>query len=343
MKRIQFIIGLIISIASTNQLLGQGENAVGQRTFSFEDKARNRRLITEVWYPSPDQPSADESLPFIRIPTARNGRISKGTFPVILFSHGTGGGRLTVEWFCAGLASHGFIVVAVDHFGNTFDNPIPIEFVKFWERPQDIRFVLDQLLSTSEIAASMDRERIGAAGFSLGGYTAIALAGAKMNYDALQDFFRTETGKKEAEVPEMPGLSSFLGKAEVQESFEKAPPLYDHRIKCVFVMSPAIGQAFPGKESFNELVAPVYIVVAGKDQIAPIETNAAHYAAMIKTSEYKVVGPDAGHYVFLNEANDVLKSQASVFFQDPPGVDRHLIHQQTLKLAVDHFKKGLKK
>lgn len=342
MKRTQFIIGLIIFIACTNQLLAQAENAVGQRTFPFEDKKRNRKLITEVWYPTSAKPSPDEAIPFIRIPTARNGSVSKGKFPVILFSHGTGGGRLTVEWFCAGLAAHGFIVVAVDHFGNTFDNAIPVEFVKFWERPQDISFVLDQLLNTEEISSSMDTQRIGAAGFSLGGYTAIALAGGRMDYDALQKYFNTETGKKEAEVPEMPGLLSFLGKPEVKESFEKAPPLSDKRIKSVFVMSPAIGQAFPSRENFKDIVAPVYIVAAGRDQIAPLETNAAHYAAMINSSQYKVVGAEAGHYVFLNEANDVLKSQASLFFQDPPDVNRKLIHQQVLTVALDHFKKGLK-
>lgn len=338
----RFIIGLIILTGWTVELFGQTENAVGQRTFSFEDKRRNRKLITEVWYPTTAQPSADEAIPFVRIPTARNASISNGTFPVVLFSHGTGGGRLTVEWLCSGLASHGFIVVAVDHFGNTYDNSIPIEFVKFWERPQDITFVLDQLLSTPEMSRSIDVKRIGAAGFSLGGFTAIALAGGKMDYNALQLYFKTDTGKKEAEIPEMPGLISFLGDPEVQESYKKAPPLKDSRIKSVFVMSPAIGQAFPTKENFSDIKVPVYIVAAGKDQIAPLKTNAARYAAMIKNSTYTIVGPEAGHYVFLNEANDNLKNQAPVFFKDPAGVDRRSVHQQTLMLALDHFNKGLK-
>jgi predicted dienelactone hydrolase len=233
-------------------------------------------------------------------------------------------------------------VVAVDHFGNTFDNPIPVEFVKSWERPQDIRFVLDELLSTSDISSSVDVKRIGVAGFSLGGFTAIALAGATMDYQALENYFKTESGKKEAEIPEMPGLVSFLGKPEIHESFKKAPPLNDKRIRSVFVMSPAIGQTFPTKENFKDVSVPVYIVAAGKDQIAPLKTNAAHYAAMIRTSQYKIVGAEAGHYVFLNEANDGLKNEAPLFFTDPPGVDRKLIHEQVLKLAIDHFKKGLK-
>lgn len=342
MKRTVIIIGLLFFMLASSQLFAQEENAVGQRTFSFEDKVRGRKLTTEVWYPTEAVPTANEEIPFIRISTARNAPIVKGSFPVILFSHGTGGGRLTVEWLCAGLASRGFIVVAVDHYGNTFDNSIPVEFVKFWERPQDLTYVLDQLLATSDIASSMDVKRIGAAGFSIGGFTALALAGAKMDYQALQDYFKTEKGRKEAEVPEMPGLLSFLDKPELKAAFAQAPSLHDKRIKSVFVMSPAIGQAFPSDRNFKNVVASVYIVAAAKDQIAPLETNAAHYAALLKGAQYKVLGSDAGHYVFLNEAKEALKNQAPLFFQDPAGVDRKSIHEETLALAIEHFRKTLK-
>src|SRR5688572_20924618 len=293
MKRIHIIPAFLIFVIGITQGFGQLKtNEVGQRTFSYEDKSRNRKLTTEVWYPTLEKSSAEDASPFIRISTKRNASISQGIFPLILFSHGTGGGRLTVEWFCAGLASRGFIVAAVDHFGNTFDNPIPIEFVKFWERPQDIRFVLDQLLITGEIKSSIDANKIGAAGFSLGGYTAIAVAGEKMDFQALIKYFQSETGKKEADIPEMPGLISFFGKPEVQESFEKGPPLKEARIKSVFVLSPAISQGFPSKENFSDVKIPVYIVAAANDQIAPVKTNAAHYAKMISISQLKTLGGD---------------------------------------------------
>jgi predicted dienelactone hydrolase len=345
MKRLHVILGFSIFIFGLEQALGQVKGdvyAVGQRTISYEDKSRNRKLTTEVWYPTPEKPSPEDASPFIRIPTKRDAPFSNGIFPLILFSHGTGGGRLTLEWLCAGLASKGFIVTAVDHFGNTFDNPIPIEFVKFWERPQDIRFVLDQLLSAHDISSHLDVNKIGVAGFSLGGYTAITLAGAKMDFQALENYLKTEEGKKEAEIPEMPGLISFFEKPEVQESFKKAPSLVDKRVKSVFVMSPAIGQAFPTKENFKDVSAPVYIVAAANDQIAPLKTNAAHYAKLISASQYKTLGTEAGHYVFLNEAKEGLKQEAPLFFNDRPGVNRKEIHEQALQLATDHFRKTLK-
>ena len=344
MKRLYFVGCLSIFCSISGLTFGQQKvkQYVGQRTFSFEDKGRSRKLTTEVWYPTHEQPSGEDTSPFRRLPTAREASLAPGKFPLILFSHGTGCGRLTVEWFCAGLASQGFIVAAVDHFGNTFDNPIPVEFVKFWERPQDIRFVLDQLLITTEIASNIDNNKIGAAGFSLGGYTAITLAGAKMDLSAIQDYFKTETGKKEAEIPEMPGLISLLDNPEIQESFKKAPPSSDSRIKSIFVMSPAVGQAFPSKDNFKDVTIPVYIVAASKDQIAPLKTNAAHYAKMIKSAQYKTLGTEAGHYVFLNDAKETLKKEAPIFFVDKPDVNRKAIHEQALELALDHFRKTLK-
>ena len=345
MKRIHVTLGVFVfffTLSSAFCQLTADDYNVGQRTFSFEDNSRNRKLITEVWYPTPQKATDEDASTFIRIPTKRDAVISEGAFPLVLFSHGTGGGRLTVEWFCAGLASRGFIVAAVDHFGNTFDNPIPIEFVTFWQRPQDIRFILDQLLGMQDFSSHLDVNKVGAAGFSLGGYTAITLAGAKMNFQALENYLKTEGGKKEAEIPEMPRLISFFEKPEVQESFKKAPPLGDKRIKSVFVMSPAIGQGFPSKKNFKEVSVPVYIVVTAKDAIAPPKTNAEHYAKLIAKSQYKILDSDAGHYVFLNEAKDGLKQEAPLFFNDTPGVNRKAIHEQALRLATDHFRKTLK-
>jgi predicted dienelactone hydrolase len=336
------IVVLVLFLNTYNVKAQTETNYVGQQTFSFEDKARNRKLVTEIWFPTHVQPQKNEGSPFIRIPTARNAAIITGRFPLIVFSHGTGGGRLTVEWFCAGLAAHGFIVAAVDHFGNTFDNPIPIEFAEFWKRPQDITFIIDQLLANPDIYSSIDQTRIGAAGFSLGGFTAIALSGAVMDYPAFEKFLQTPDGKKETDIPEMPGLISYFKMPEVRESFLNAPPLKDKRIKSVFVMSPALGQIFPVKENFKDVNVPVSIVSVGKDQLAPPGTNALHYAKMIGGAKYTELSPAAGHYVFLNEAMEPVRKEAPHLFTDAQGVDRKDIHNKGLSLAVTHFSQTLK-
>src|SRR4051812_4848761 len=154
---------------------------IGERTLQFKDSIRNRPVMTEVWYPTSDTLKGSDKAfsPFIRSYTVRNGKLPQGRLPLIIISHGTGGGRLTLEWLAQALVQNGFIVAAVDHWGNTYDNKIPIEFLKPWERPQDISFAITSLLRDTAFKTAIDEQRIGAAGFSYGGYTVVALAGAQ--------------------------------------------------------------------------------------------------------------------------------------------------------------------
>ena len=170
---------------------------IGQRTFQFKDERRHRPLVTELWYPTPEAPlNTDKNFsPFIRQFTRRDGDMPVTRLPLVLLSHGTGGGRLTMEWLAQGLAKNGYLVAAVDHWGNTYDNKIPIEFCKPWERPLDISFVLTALLRNKEVGAVIDTMRIGAIVFSLGGYTILALSGAIIDYDSLVHYYKT-AGRK---------------------------------------------------------------------------------------------------------------------------------------------------
>ena len=166
MKKKQVIPALVIFFMVVGQVFGQLKtNEVGQRTLAYEDNGRNRKLTTEVWYPTLEKAAPEDASPFIRMPTKRDAPISQGIFPLILFSHGTGGGRLTVEWFCAGLASKGFIVAAVDHFGNTFDNPIPDGVHKILGAPAGHSFCVGSVVRLHDISTHLDVNKIGAAGF----------------------------------------------------------------------------------------------------------------------------------------------------------------------------------
>ncbi len=281
--------------------------------------------------------------PFVRMETVKDGSIANKKYPLILISHGTGGGRLTLEWLADILVKNGFIVAAVDHWGNTFDNKIAIDFVTPWERPQDISFILTGLLKNEKFGPVIDKGRIGAAGFSIGGYTTIALAGARLNFEALKNYSNTSGGKQEATLPEFPGLMDIINGNEVAESFRKSPKrLKDNRIKAFFAISPAVGQGFTDRSQFKDIDKPLYIVDVENDRITPYKTNALHYHQLIPGSQYLLIKGKADHYVFLNEAAEPVKKEAPVYFIDNPSVDRHAIHEQVGKLAADFFKENLK-
>jgi predicted dienelactone hydrolase len=118
----------------------------------------------------------------------RDARVRSGRHPLIAFSHGYGGHRRQSTFLCTHLASHGYVVAAVDHTGNTvFDvlhtvmqlaagGPRPDtdatlrEFIEL--RPADVSFMLDQMLA-SEFGSVIDAARIGMAGHSFGGWTTL--------------------------------------------------------------------------------------------------------------------------------------------------------------------------
>ena len=183
----------------------RGPHPVGVRTADLVDAGRDRPLTTEVWYPADaTHAGADlaeetkdrfEMLPGLPESTqdaVRGARPGAGRFPLVMFSHGFGAHRRQSTFLCTHLASHGYVVAAMDHTGNTtFDIlqmtfavrsgaeiPEPLSLVQpmIEARPRDVSFVIDRLLdgTAGDVAALVDAERIGMAGHSFGGWTTLA-------------------------------------------------------------------------------------------------------------------------------------------------------------------------
>ena len=175
----------------------RGAFAVGVRTITVDDPTRpGRRLVTEVWYPvsSEDVPihpqlATYEVLPTIRPPTqfAFGGElpVAPGPSPLVVYSHGRGGMRFIASFCTEVLASHGFVVVACDHPGDTtidaFLGSAVDEDEDLMLRPPDVSAVLDAVLAGdgdwSWLAGHVDPARVGVVGHSFGATTALALAG----------------------------------------------------------------------------------------------------------------------------------------------------------------------
>ncbi len=318
---------------------------IGQQTLLFRDTPRQRPLKTEVWYPTRDTSGANPSAeyPFKLPPVSHNARPEEGHFPLIIFSHGTGGNRISQMWLAAELAGEGFVVAAVDHWGNTHDNKIPESFVKIWERPADVSYLLNRLPGESLPGRYIDTSAIGVAGFSLGGYTALALAGAEIDYGQLRLFSKTDEGQIEFNVPELGDLSSLLNDDFIKMAGREGLHLKDNRIKAFFVMAPALGQGFTDTRQMAAVDRPVFIIGAAADERTPVQTNACYYHQLITGSRYAEIDAPAGHYVFMNEARAFLKRQAPRVFTDAPGVNRREIHKKVARRALDFFNKQLKK
>ena len=89
--------------------------------------------------------------------------IAKGRHPLIVLSHGSGGNIDGLSWLAGALAQNGAIVLGVNHPGST----------------GDVSAALDTVLADPNFAPHIDLERVNSIGFSMGGATALQLAGLR--------------------------------------------------------------------------------------------------------------------------------------------------------------------
>ena len=312
-----------------------------------------RPMRTSVWYPAADSAKETESVgapmfdggsvaPLARISPRAN------TYPLILLSHGTGGTAIQLMWLGRYLAAHGYIVAALNHHGNTgIEKYQPQGFVLVWERPRDVTAALDLLLADPLFGPRIDRERIGAAGFSLGGYTVLALAGGQFKPEAFDDFCaspaRDFTCRPQAEFPDARQLFEALKGTDdvVKESLARAnDPTQDTRIRAVFAIAPVLGGGF-SRRGLKAVRIPVAIVVGDADRVATPATNAQYFASSIRNAELSILPGGVGHYTFLADCTTEGRGGLPIC-RDAMGVDRAAVHRQTSAKALEFFDRTLK-
>ncbi len=304
----------------------------GISTLNFYDNSRERPVVTEVWYPVDKETPAKAAAGFwIRCDEARDAPISaqKTKYPLIIISHGSGGHRFDISWLAEILASNGYIVAAMDLFGNTCNNKIPEDFTRPWERPKDISFVIDQLLTSSHFKDKIDETRIGFAGYSLGGATGIWVAGAVAS--SISDEQLKQAVQKDLENTIPYYIIETTNYAEARHSF------VDKRVNAFLLMAPALGWLFD-ETSLQAIASPILIVAAQKDKITPVETNAKIFAKRMSKATLRMVPGEADHYVFLNRASQLGKRLLEPrFSEDRSTLGRRKIHEDIGKNAIDFF------
>lgn len=316
---------------------------IGEKTIAYTDSIRNRPVKFELWYPTKEtDPTAERKtdLPFILEPTIRNAAFINQKTPLIILSHGSGGNRFSLAWLAISLAKQGYVVAAPDHWGGTFDNMIPGLYISYWERPLDISFLITKILSDTSLTSFIDPEKIGVAGFSFGGYTSLALAGADINCSVLKRNSKTKQGEKEFYIPELGDLRKIIDTIPCNK---KETTFKDDRIKVFVAFAPGLGLGFDNMEQTKNVTDPVLIIAAGNDQVAPVNTNAEKYHSFIPSSQYIILDKNTSHYIFLNEGDDQLKKEAKHFFTDNKTINRKEIHRTIALEVADFFGQTLKK
>lgn len=318
--------------------------------------AEHQELSVLVWYPAAE--NAVETQQVIGAPDAPLFMAGKAAehaamapalekWPLIVLSHGTGGSAMQMAWLGTALARAGYIAVAVNHPGNNALEPYTAEgFVLWWERATDLSEVIDGMMGDEEFGPRIDKDRIGAAGFSIGGYTVLALGGARADISVIIDSCKKQPEMPVCHVPEMKEMgtpeemlaavrkTSGVSLARSDESYR------DPRVHAVFAIAPAVGMTLT-HDSLHAMRVPVAIVVGSADPIATPKDNADLIRSQIHGAKEMVL-PNVAHYTFLDTCAAEGKEKLAVFCQDPPGVDREVVHVQVDEMAVNFFDRALK-
>ncbi len=312
------------------QLAADGSTyPVGIRQVELVDG--DRHLALAVFYPSEVDDGRAFTMPFFtNLQLYRDADpVVADAWPLVMFSHGRGSNGLYYAWFAQYLAARGYIVAALDHYrANTWDSTIAYLANRLWQRPIDIGLAITFLLDDPFWGSRIDATRIGVAGHSQGGFTALWIGGAKVDADKYLAFQRG--WRNNLMVPEH--LRNAL-------PLDAGPALdvHDARVKAVFAMAPGIIQAFGMDEAgLRALSVPTYITVGAGDTQTPPADNAAFAAEHIPGAELYVIPGRVGHEIFVNACNEIGRDEFPGSCIDAPGIDRATLHQ-TIGAAAKTF------
>ncbi len=269
-----------------------GPYHIGQRetwmTYTPDGLDEERTLRLVIWYPT-DETDAPGPLfqgGDVHIDAAPR---TNTEFPVYVFSHGSLGFAEASYALMEHFASHGFVVVAPDHTGNTTTNrndPRPTEI--YFLRALDISAILDWLyaLPSNDPLSGTLTEEVLLGGVSFGGFTSFAVAGAEFSESRISECDDSSAGD----------WCSTMTPA-YQDLFRAG--FHDTRVDAIIPMAPG-NAAELGPEGVGDIDLPVLLVTASRDQQSRNETTGDPYWASLSGPEaWRVNIEGGGHQSFV--------------------------------------------
>jgi predicted dienelactone hydrolase len=311
---------------------------VGARDYVAGDAEHPLELT--VWYPALNPAGAEESITYhfdasaklaFALPdwyepiilghalTDAPPDVSGGPYPLVVYSHGFGIYRQSAAYMLEHLASYGFVVIAPDHH-EVWDPELSDIVDTTVERPMDVQQTIayaDALTGLGgDLAGLIDMEQLAVAGYSYGGYTALAAAGGRFDTAAFNArCLEAPVGTEFADVfckyivPQEAELASLAGLESLPEGVW--PSWGDPRVKAVVSIA---GSPIIQNEGLHEITAPLLAMVGSVDTGGEGAASSHDIYENVSSSQKALVTFVNGEHMIFNWQCDVLPGFIEIGF-----------------------------
>lgn len=274
-------------------IVGAAAPALAQdQTFSFTGAGET--IEAGVWLPPADAPVTPR--------------------PLVVISHGNGGWLKGHADTAEALAASGFVAAALTHPGDNYQDQS--RSLLLTGRPPQLSALIDHMTrdwrAPDGRVVTIDASRIGAFGYSAGGFTVTTIAGGESDPQAILDDCAIHA---EFFACRLLALGGGLDLARWR------PAGRDPRVRAAVIAAPALGLSFTDA-SLASVTIPIQLWQAADDEILPAPFNVEPIRDRLgRAPEYHRVA-DARHYDFLSPCNAYMAAELPQLCNSAPTFDR---------------------
>lgn len=341
MTRITLAVLVIVAAGFTFLFLaktkdrGPGPYSSGFQTTKLQVPHRDEDLDLFVWYPTRDDlvPTLiGQNALFYGHYVRQNAKPQQEILPLVIFSHGSGGNAYQIGWMAEALAAKGYVVLATNHPGTTSRNSLPERTVMIWERAQDLHELLNWAENPTIDSLSLDAKNAAAIGFSLGGHSALAVAGLQVSKSNFIEYCERNPKIWDCGWLTRGGVNFSQIDATLYEANYQ-----DARIRATVAIDPALTPAATSKSAAT-ISHPVMIINLEPNGGVVEALDASEIAQSMADARYETL-PQSWHFSFLPECSVLGKliigaSEEENICSDWKLKNRQIVHQTLIDLIV---------
>ena len=324
-------------------LAGAASAGVGFTRLTIPDPMGGEMQVS-LWYPAA-APSGEVHVGSFVFPGTRDAPPAKGRYALVVLSHGTGGSDLGHRNIAVALAARGIIAAAPLHPRDNYrDNRGAGGRVVFDGRPRQLHAVIDALVASPEWRARIDEARIGAFGFSLGGYSVLAAMGAAPDLEAIDRHC-----ERAADDPFCAVVERLASRVRTTPSNDEPLVVSDiaaSRLCAVALVDP-VAVPFTDQEILSLEIRHARLWRPQSENVLMAEHHASRIARLLnrrggfpRTLELLVAG--AQHYSFIAPfPANVAATLPPELTEDAPGFDRRAFHEAFAPEVADYLAASL--